>query len=132
VLTRAAALSISLLVLTVACGPRATADDAAFHSAVTAGRSGAEVTVDGALSDAPQSVAAHEHLLLAVPTGERLEVDHNTRLAPWVPASTGDRLVVHGQLYLDARGPGVHCTHQKTSSGCPQSGWIQLNGKYYE
>jgi hypothetical protein len=40
--------------------------------------------------------------------------------------------VIHGQLYLDARGPGVHCTHQQTSSGCPKPGWIQLNGKYYE
>jgi hypothetical protein len=132
VLRRAAALSVPLLLLAVACGPRPTVDDAAFHSAVIAGRSGAEVTVDGTLADAPQAVAAHEHLLLSVPTGERLEIDHNTRLAPWVPASRGDRLIVHGQLYLDARGPGVHCTHQQTSSGCAQSGWIQLNGKYYE
>jgi hypothetical protein len=129
---RQAAVFTGLFLLLAACGPRPSSDDAAFHSAVVGGHSGVEVTVDGTLIDAPQPLGTHEHLLLAVPTGERLEVDHNTRLAPWVPASHGDRLVIHGQLYIDARGPGVHCTHQQTSSGCPQSGWIQLNGKYYE
>jgi hypothetical protein len=54
-------------------------------------------------------------------------------LAPWVPAHAHDAVTIHGQLYVDAPGrDGVHCTHARTSSGCPAAGWIQLHGTYYE
>jgi hypothetical protein len=91
------------------------------------------VTFDGTLTAEPQAVSGHEHLLVKDPFGDLLEVDHNTGLAPWVPAHTGDQVVVHGQLYIDAPGrAGVHCTHAKTSSGCPSPGWVELRGSYYE
>jgi len=50
-----------------------------------------------------------------------------------VPAHVGDALIIHGQLYIDP-GPhaGVHCTHATTSSGCPDPGWIEFAGNYYE
>jgi hypothetical protein len=65
--------------------------------------------------------------------GDRLEVDHNVGLAPEVPAHAGDTVTVHGQLYVDAPGrQGVHCTHAKTSRGCPDPGWVELRGTYYE
>jgi len=81
----------------------------------------------------PQAVGAHEHLTVSTTLGDRLEVDHNIDLAQRVPAHAGDTVTVHGQLYVDAPGrDGVHCTHAKTSRGCPAPGWIELGGTYYE
>src|SRR5205085_294394 len=88
--------------LAAACGGRPQVDDAGLHSAVAAARTGAEVTFDARVIDEPARVGAHEHLLVVAPTSERLEVDHNVDLAPWVPAHGGDSVVVHGQLYVDA------------------------------
>jgi hypothetical protein len=125
----AAVLAVSLL---AGCNERPTADNVAFHSDVVNHRSGAEVTMIGIDSGEPQQVGDHEHLILLVPTGERVEVDHNTQLSQWVPAHDRDDVTVHGQLYIDPGSVGIHCTHARTSSGCPQPGWIGLNGTYYE
>jgi hypothetical protein len=122
-----------LLACTGGTSTRATPDDAAVHRDIASGKAGAEVTFDGTLKSEPMQVGNHEHLSVLTPTGDLLEVDHNTTAAPWVPAHAGDHVVVHGQLYIDP-GPraGVHCTHAHTSSGCPQPGWVELGGNYYE
>ena len=127
------ALVVSGILLLAGCGGHESPDDAAFHSAVTAGQSGAEVNFDGVIEADPLRSGIHEHLLVKAATGEQLEVDHNTDLAPWVPAHRGDRVTVRGQLYIDP-GPklGVHCTHAKTSRGCPVPGWVEEAGTYYE
>jgi len=80
----------------------------------------------------PQQVGDHEHLEVRAQTGETLEIDHNTSLAPFVPVHTGDHVVIEGQFYDDSGLEGVHCTHAHTSSGCPDPGFIEFNGKYYE
>jgi hypothetical protein len=122
-----------MLLALAACGDRPAPDDPGLHAAVLGGRSGAEVTFDARLLSDPQPVGNHEHLLVSTPAGDRLEIDHNTDLAGWVPAHAGDVVIVHGQLYVDAPDrAGVHCTHARTSSGCPQPGWIGLHGNYYE
>jgi hypothetical protein len=116
-----------------ACGGRPAVDDGALHRYVQAGRSGAEVTFDGRVQGEPQRVGSHEHLTVTTAAGDRLEIDHNVSLAPWVPAHAGDAVTIHGQLYVDAPGQqGVHCTHAKTSLGCPDPGWVELHGSYYE
>ena len=108
-------------------------DDGAVHSALAAGQSGAEVTFHATLSGDPVEVGTHEHLSVTDPQGDQLEVDHNTGLAPWVPAHRGDTVIVRGQLYIDGPGrAGVHCTHAKTSTGCPIPGWVELRGNYYQ
>lgn len=122
--------------LLAACGgsaARASADDAALHQDIASGQAGVEVTFDGTLAADPVQVGTHEHLQVKTPAGDVLEVDHNTTLAPSVPAHAGDTVIVHGLLYIDP-GPraGVHCTHAHTSSGCPSPGWIELTGTYYE
>jgi hypothetical protein len=128
---RAAALTFAVLLL-AACGGRPAADDQALHTDIEQNQAGAEVTFDGTVAAPPQQVGDHEHLTVVTPNGDRLEVDHNTNLAPSVPAHSGDRVVVHGQLYIDPGQVGVHCTHAHTSSGCPYPGWIELAGSYYE
>jgi hypothetical protein len=91
------------------------------------------VTFSGQVQSEPARVGGHEHLTVVTALGDRLEVDHNLDLAPWVPAHRGDTVTVHGQLYIDAPGvDGVHCTHSRTSRGCPIPGWVELHGSYYE
>jgi hypothetical protein len=121
------------LVLMSACGGRETADDSGLHNDIVNGTSGAEVTFDATLLDDPVQSGDHEVFHVRVPSGENLEVDHNTTEAQSVPAHKGDGVVIHGQLYIDP-GPryGVHCTHAHTSSGCPYPGWIEYNSNYYE
>ena len=120
-------------VLMVACGGRDTADDQGLHKDIANVANGAEVTFDATLLTEPIESGGHERFEVRVPTGEMLEVDHNTTLAPAVPAHKGDGVVIHGRLYIDP-GPvyGVHCTHAQTSSGCPSPGWIEFNNNYYE
>jgi hypothetical protein len=125
------ALAIALVML--ACGGRDSPDDQALHQDVVNDTNGAEVTFDATLLTDPAESGGHERFQVKVPTGEVLEVDHNTSLATYVPAHAGDQLVIHGQLYIDP-GPhiGVHCTHAHTSSGCPVPGWIMFGHNYYE
>lgn len=123
---------LALLLVLAACGGRATADDQGLESAIAAHRAGAEVTFNATLLAEPVRSGDHEHLTVSDPAGARLEVDHNVSLAAWVPAHSGDRVVVHGELYIDPGQVGVHCTHAHTSAGCPQPGWIEFRGTYYE
>jgi len=126
----AAGLAAALM---IACGGRDTPDDQRLHDDIVQGATGSEVTFDATLLTEPAESGGHERFDVRVPTGETLEVDHNTTLAQAVPAHKGDGLIIHGQLYIDP-GPryGVHCTHAATSGGCPSPGWIEYNSNYYE
>jgi hypothetical protein len=117
----------------VACGGRDAPDDQALHKDIVDNANGAEVTFDATVLNDPVEAGGHERFEVKAPTGEMLEVDHNTTLAQAVPVRAGDQVVIHGQLYIDP-GPrlGIHCTHAHTSSGCPSPGWIMLGDNYYE
>ena len=130
-MTRLALIATALLL--IACGGREMPDDQSLHQDILSNSSGAEVTFDASLLSDPVESGGHERFEVRVPTGEMLEVDHNTNLAPPVPAHKGDGVIIHGELYIDP-GPryGVHCTHLHTSSGCPNPGWIEYNNSYYE
>lgn len=121
------------MLLLLACGERAAPDDQALHKDVVNNSNGAEVTFDATVLADPVESGGHERFEVKTTTGETLEIDHNTTLAASVPIHAGDAVVIHGQLYIDP-GPhvGVHCTHAATSSGCPNSGWIEFSGNYYE
>jgi Protein of unknown function (DUF3465) len=124
---------LAIAVVLIACGGRETADDQALHQAIVNARSGMEVTFHAAATDNPTESGGHERFHVRAATGEMLEIDHNTTLAPVVPFHKGDALIIHGELYIDP-GPryGVHCTHAQTSSGCPNPGWIEYADNYYE
>jgi hypothetical protein len=130
---RLAAAATFALLTVVACGGRDQPDDSGLHQAIVNDSSGAEVTFDATIVTEPAESGGHERFEVKDPAGDQLEVDHNTSLAPSVPAHMGDALIIHGQLYIDP-GPhvGVHCTHAVTSSGCPYPGWIEFAGNYYE
>jgi Protein of unknown function (DUF3465) len=126
-----ATLGIALVLM--ACGGRETPDDQGLHQDIVNSTNGAEVTFDATVLSDPVESGGHERFQVKTSTGEVLEIDHNTSLAPSVPAHAGDTLIIHGQLYIDP-GPkvGVHCTHAQTSSGCPNPGWIEFSQNYYE
>jgi hypothetical protein len=130
---RRLALAAAAMLVLVACGERAAADDQGLHNDIVNNTSGAEVTFDATVLSDPVESGGHERFEVKASTGETLEIDHNTTLAASIPLRAGDALVIHGQLYIDP-GPkvGVHCTHATTSSGCPNSGWILFNNNYYE
>ncbi|HVS47729.1 MAG TPA: hypothetical protein VHJ99_02365 [Candidatus Dormibacteraeota bacterium] len=125
------ALAVALAVL--ACGGRDSPNDQTLHQDVVNNANGAEVTFDATVVNDPVESGGHERFQVKATTGEVLEVDHNTSLASPVPVHAGDKLVIHGRLYIDP-GPriGVHCTHAATSSGCPDPGWIMFGQDYYE
>jgi hypothetical protein len=127
------ALALAAMLLLVACGERAAADDQGLHHDIVNNSSGAEVTFDATVLDNPVESGGHERFEVKAATGESLEIDHNTTLAAYAPIHARDKVVIHGQLYIDP-GPrlGVHCSHATTSSGCPDSGWILFNNNYYE
>jgi hypothetical protein len=127
------ALAAAVVVLVVACGGRDTADDQGLHKDIQNATNGAEVTFDATVANDPVQNGDHEVFHVTTTTGETLEVDNNTSEGQNVPVHKGDAVVIHGQLYIDP-GPryGVHCTHAKTSSGCPYPGWIEFNNNYYE
>ena len=129
---RLAALVAATLLL-VACGGRDLPDDQGLHKAIVNDATGSEVTFDATVISDPVESGGHERFEVRASTGETLEVDHNTTLAQSVPVHSGDKLIIHGQLYIDP-GPhiGVHCTHAATSSGCPYPGWIEFANGYYE
>jgi hypothetical protein len=126
-------ITLAIVLVAVSCGGRDAPDDKALHQDILNASGGAEVTFDASVVNDPVESGGHERFEVKATTGEMLEVDHNTSLAPFVPAHAGDQLVIHGQLYIDP-GPriGVHCTHAHTSSGCPNPGWIELGQTYYE
>jgi hypothetical protein len=123
----------AIAILLAACGGRETPDDQGLHQDIVNASNGAEVTFDGTVANDPVESGDHERFTVDVPTGDVIEVDHNTSLAQAVPVRKGDSVVIHGELYIDP-GPhyGVHCTHAHTSSGCPNPGWIEYNSNYYE
>ena len=123
----------AVVIAVSACGGREVPDDQGLHQDIVNGTSGAEVTFDATVLADPVESGGHERFEVKTTTGESLEVDHNTSLAPSVPIHAGDMVVIHGQLYIDP-GPraGVHCTHAHTSSGCPSPGWIEYANNYYE
>jgi hypothetical protein len=133
ILTIAASALFLILAACTTSGGRDAADDQTLHQDIVSNANGAEVTFDATVVSDPVKAGSHERFQVKVPSGEVLEVDHNTGLATYVPARAGDQLVIHGKLYIDP-GPriGVHCTHSHTSSGCPIPGWILFANTYYE
>ncbi|HUZ88755.1 MAG TPA: hypothetical protein VMU49_02880 [Candidatus Acidoferrales bacterium] len=119
--------------LLVGCGTPPAVDDAALQADLAAGRSGAEVTFHATLSTDPARIGSHEQMQVQDAYGDRLEIDYNTDLGPWVPARGGQAIIVRGQLYIDSPTRiGVHCVHAKTSLGCPIPGFIRYQGTTYQ
>src|SRR5260370_17547434 len=104
--TAAVAALVVLLICASACGGRENPDDNGFHQDIVNGTNGAEVTFDATVLNDPIQSGGHERFEVKAATGETLEIDHNTTLAPPVPIHAGDSVIVHVELYIDP-GPRI-------------------------
>lgn len=122
--------------LLAACGSAPAAgsvatNDAALHRDIAEGRGGSEVTFGGTVVSTPRTYGREQEFWVRTPLGDEVEVDHDVDYSTPAPVHEGERVVVRGQLYLDPGRPGVHCTHESTSSGCPIPGFVDAGGHRY-
>jgi len=105
--------------------------------AALAGRLPTEIAFSATVLAAPhyfmgsRTHAEHEAFDCRAEDGTQLEIVDNVDLAPRIPVTPGDRIVVRGELVHDeGREPVVHWTHHDPS-GRHADGWIDLAGKRY-
>ncbi|MEL6868967.1 MAG: DUF3465 domain-containing protein [Pseudomonadota bacterium] len=72
----------------------------------------------------------HQRFLVRSPGGQSLLIAHNIDLAPRVPLSQGDTLLINGQFEYNDKGGVIHWTHHDPQ-GRHDGGFIELNGKRY-
>ncbi len=96
-----------------------------------------EVRFAGTVSSAPHffygrpTHSWHEAFNVRSDDGHSVEVVDNVRIAPRVPVTKGDRVLVQGELVpAAARGPLVHWTHHDPQHVHPD-GFIELHGRRY-
>jgi hypothetical protein len=129
-------------------GPEATSDSAAVSGPETASEAGAEridslfrdrrsgvlvearATVEKVLTDDTRGLQ-HQRFIVRLSTGRTVLIAHNIDLAPRVPASRGDSLLVYGEYEWNAQGGVLHWTHHDPERRRP-GGWILYKGKKYE
>ncbi|MGN6475214.1 MAG: DUF3465 domain-containing protein [Mycobacteriales bacterium] len=125
----AAAVAAALLVL-AGCASARVDNPAFLHDLTT--HHAAEVTVRGTVTqvfpDQTGPTGPHQVFDISV-AGHAVEVDHNLTLAPPVPLTVGDIVVVHGQFNPDPGHPDIDYTHHAT--GRHPGGWVTLRGHRY-
>jgi len=72
----------------------------------------------------------HQRFILRLTNGQTILVVHNLDIAPRVPVTIGDHLVVSGQYEWNAKGGLMHWTHHDPA-GKITGGWIECSGKKY-
>lgn len=73
----------------------------------------------------------HQRFLLKLDNGSTVMVAHNTDLAPRVPVSPGNVVLIRGEYIWNEKGGVLHWTHHDPQ-GTEEGGWIQLNGQTYK
>jgi hypothetical protein len=128
---RRAAAGVATLCLLTGCAASARVDNPAFLHDLASHKS-AEVTVQGTvtllLPDSSGPSGPHQSFEIEV-AGQLVEVDHNLTLAPRVPLTIGDQVIVHGQFNPDPGHPDIDYTHHAT--GRHPGGWITFRGHRY-
>jgi hypothetical protein len=83
------------------------------------------------LPDRTSSTGTHEQFIIKLSSQDlTLEIEHNISIASRVPATLGDRVVVHGEYIWNAQGGLVHFTHHDPQ-GTHEGGYIIDGGKTY-
>jgi uncharacterized protein DUF3465 len=115
-----------------------TSDNAGALDAISQGRNGSEVTVEGAvvrvLATSSGTQGAHERFVVAVKAGnaeQDILVADNVTIGRAAPVRRGDDVIVRGELAIDPAGPVIHWTHHDPR-GRHESGFVRVNGQLYD
>jgi len=113
-------------------------DNAGALDDISQGRSGSEVTVEGAvvrvLATSSGTQGAHERFVVAVKAGnaeQDILVADNVTIGRAAPVRRGDDVIVRGELAIDPTGPVIHWTHHDPR-GRHESGFVRVNGELYD
>lgn len=113
-------------------------DNAGALDEISQGRTGSEVTVEGAvtqvLTTSSGTQGAHERFVVAVKAGsaeQDILVADNITVGRAAPVRRGDDVIVRGELAIDPTGPVIHWTHHDPR-GRHESGFVRLNGQLYD
>ena len=113
-------------------------DNAGALDDIAQGRTGAEVTVEGAvvrvLSTSNGTEGTHERFVVAVKSGsaeQEVLVADNITVGRAAPVRRGDDVIVRGELAIDPTGPVIHWTHHDPR-GRHESGFVRLDGALYD
>ena len=89
-------------------------------------------TVDRVLADQNGPSGPHERFIVALSdAGATVLIEHNLSLAPRVPVSVGQPVVVHGEYIWNAQGGLIHFTH-RDPDGRHEGGYVLFAGKRYD
>src|SRR5262249_36829133 len=98
----------------------------------------ADVIVAGTVVDSPtfffgrHTKAWHESFSIETEHGLRLKIIDNVELAPRVPVSPGDVIVVAGQFIPSRCGGLIHDTHHRPGPGWHRGGWIEWHDHKFQ
>lgn len=98
----------------------------------------ADVVVAGTVAGPPSyfygrtTHAWHERFPIVTEHGLRIDVIDNIDLAPRVPVSGGDVVVVAGQFIPTRSGGIVHDTHHSPGPGWHRGGYVEWHGRRFE
>jgi hypothetical protein len=73
--------------------------------------------------------STHQRFVLRCPSGQTVLIENNVDVGERVPATIGERVVVHGQYIWNPLGGLVHDTHHSTDSN--PDGWILAQNRVY-
>jgi len=130
------------LVITASCAPAppgtvtSATDNTAVQRAFERHAENLELTatgsVDRVLSDQEGPSGPHERFVVRLPdVGLTVLVEHNLSIAPRVPVSVGQPIVVRGEYVWNTQGGFVHFTHHDPD-GSHEAGYILYGGRRYD
>ena len=73
----------------------------------------------------------HQRFIIEIPSGLSLLVAHNIDLAPRVPLTVKDQVLIYGQYEWNNKGGVLHWTHHDPNK-THEEGWIEHQGRRYE
>lgn len=138
IVSRCSRLAVTALAVVSCSVSTPAADNAAALQSIAAGRSGAELVVEGPVtkvlptSSGPNGL--HQRFVVNVRNGVaslQLFVADNITVGAPAPVRRGDDVIVKGELAFNRFGPVLHWTHRDPRMR-HVPGFVEVGGRVYE